>query len=238
VAYRWNESAIAAQQFQAYRRSPRRLMGIPPATFTGASSLLNGSTGGGAMLVSGEGSVAFDFDSECAGWLEFQSPDLAPLLASGALIVLMSTSEFTQPQFTTPTKDNNNGNCTSTVSSLDGGRYRLDLNSELYEGLRYGWLHVRRGKDCPASFRITVSEFTAVCQVLPINYADNAFVASGSTPSALITEPGAGAWTLEEVWYTAIYTMRVDLLPGGFGSILMDRCVYPAIVVEQLRSGA
>ena len=46
----------------------------------------------------------------------------------------MSTSEFTQPQFTTPTGGNNRGNCTAVATSVGGGVFRLVLNSELYEG--------------------------------------------------------------------------------------------------------
>jgi hypothetical protein len=69
VAYRWEEATITAQQFQAYRRRPVGLLASAPApaTFAGASTLLRGSAGPGAMVVGGPGSVAFDFGSECAG---------------------------------------------------------------------------------------------------------------------------------------------------------------------------
>lgn len=231
VRYRWGSAAVAAQKFQQYRRAPARVLGRPPPdAVSGASSLLR-TTGGlglgagagaGAMMMRGPGSVGFDFGSECAGWLEFKSPDLGP---AGLGSVLLSSSEFNEPQFTTPTGAANNfGNCTRVpiaVSGVNPGWYRLSLNSELYEGLRYGWLHVL------AQVNFTVTNFTAVCQVLPINYADNAFVAVGPAgPRAGAggePEPGAGATALEEVWYTAMYTTRVDLLEGGFGSILMDR---------------
>lgn len=60
-----------------------------------------------------------------------------------AAAVLLSTSEFRVPQFTTGTgPSNNGGNCTKAVVALGGGRFQLQLNSELYEGLRYGWIHV------------------------------------------------------------------------------------------------
>ena len=246
VRYRWNATAIAANQFQLYHRRPLGLIGPPPPpSFVGAASLLNGSTTKGGMVVSGSGSLGFDFGAECAGWLEFASGDLAEVLGA-AVSVSMSTSEFTLPQFTTPTRGNNQGNCTASVTPLGTtGRYRLVLNTELYEGLRYGWLHVQAnnaalagGDGAPVHF--TVTEMVAVCQVLPINYADHAFEAAGpgqpassmgirtdmGTDTDTDTGPSAvpgGAQALEEVWYTAMYTTRVDLLPGGFGSILMDR---------------
>ena len=74
------------------------------------------------------------------GWLEFDSPDLvlgptsrhlhlhprprrpasaavvhAPAVAAA---VAMSTSEYTLPQFTTGTRNNNHGNCTATSTSF------------------------------------------------------------------------------------------------------------------------
>ena len=212
VGYRWDASTIAKSTFQEFRRQPVQLLGEASATFVGASSLLNSTTG--SMHVSGVGSVAFDFGSECAGWLQFRSPDLH--LPSSSITVLMSSSEYPLPQQTTTfgaSTNNNMGNCSAPATSLGNGTFQLQLNPELYDGLRYGWLYVRAGKGNFQPF--TITEFTAVCQVLPINYADRAFEASGPA--------GAGAKWLEEVWYTSTYTTRVDLLEQGFGSILMDR---------------
>eukprot|EP01047_Picozoa_sp_COSAG01_P023151 COSAG01_NODE_1395_length_10476_cov_11.562331_9_plen_382_part_00 len=208
VTYRWEAATIQAQQFQEYRRQPLKLLALEPApsTFSGAATLLRGmnrssaGTAGGAMVVSGPGSVGFDFGSECAGWLEFDSPDLE--LPSVA--VSLSSSEFTLPQFTTPTNENNRGNCTKPARAVTGtpGRYQLAINSQLYEGLRYAWLHVEAiaGGQAPIK-QFTVTNFTAVCQVIPMNYADHAFEAGGPAPAAgALAEPGAGATALEEVW--------------------------------------
>ena len=175
------------------------------------------------MKVTAPGSIGFDFRSECAGWLEFDSrvsPRQPPPQAADdqaddqaaveflTASVAMSTSEFDLPQFTTPTGGNNRGNCTAAAQPVPGvpGRYRLVINSELYEGLRYGWLHVQTTGASPPAF--TVTNFTAVCQAIPINYADHAFEASGAAVPAG-AEPGAGSFALEEVWYTAMYTTRV-----------------------------
>lgn len=115
-------------------------------------------------------------------------------------------------------------NCKLAKASVLGdGKYRLELNPELYEGLRYGWIHAMAldASSPPPTF--TVTALYAVCQVLPINYVDHAFEGGGPAVPAG-AEPGAGASALNEVWYTAIYTMRVALLKDGvFGSILMDR---------------
>eukprot|EP01052_Picozoa_sp_SAG31_P044914 SAG31_NODE_8005_length_1543_cov_1.380194_2_plen_310_part_00 len=185
VAYRWSEPAINAQQFQQYRRKPVRLL---PASgdadwdpnFSGASTLLRDSGKTGAMVISGVGSIGFDFGSECAGWIEFDSPDLAGQLSTD-VDVLLSSSEYTQPQFTTPTKSNNGGNCTLTAVATPHvpGRYQLALNPELYEGLRWGWLHARSAAETPR-FKFTVTNLTAVCQVIPLNYVDHAFDANGA----------------------------------------------------------
>jgi hypothetical protein len=204
VTYRWEAATIQAQQFQEYRRQPLKLLAFEPvpSTFSGAGTLLRGRSSArtaGAMVVSGPGSVGFDFGSECAGWLEFDSPDLE--LPSVA--VSLSSSEFTLPQFTTPTNENNRGNCTKPARAVTGtpGRYQLAINSQLYEGLRYAWLHVEAIAGGQAIKQFTVTNFTAVCQVIPMNYADHAFEADGPAP-AVGAEPGAGATALEEVWYS------------------------------------
>ena len=165
ASYRWEAATIQAQQFQEYRREPLKLLASEPvpSSFSGASTLLQGSAGAGAMVVSGPGSVGFDFGSECAGWLEFDSADLD--LASVA--VSLSSSEFTLPQFTTPTGENNHGNCTLPARAVMGipGRYQLAINTQLYEGLRYAWLHVQAVSGNPP-IKFTVTNVTAVCQVL------------------------------------------------------------------------
>ena len=136
------------------------------------------------------------------------------------------------------------GNCTHTPTMVAPGLFQLVLNAELYEGLRYGWLHVQaagagettttaaeHGPNGAAGgagaaganstgFKFTVTGINAVCQVLPLNYIDNSFEPAGPNPSVAATVggaavvPGSGAAALAEVWYTAMYTTRVDLLPA------------------------
>ena len=214
--YRWKPDVVSANRLQQYKRKPQALLGAPAAIFQNAESLLIHGTGLPMVVHPGTGSIAFDFGAECAGWLQLRSPDLGQLLEAQAVSVLMSSSEFTEPQFTTPTNANNKGNCTAPVTAIGNNTFELQLNAELYEGLRYGWLHVK------ARQQFQVTSIEAVCQVMPINYVDHAFEAQGPVP-APNDPPGAGSYALEQVFYTALYTTRVDILPGGFGSILMDR---------------
>jgi hypothetical protein len=73
----------------------------------------------------------------------------------------------------------------------------------VYEGVRYGFMHVTNLK---RPFRITA--FRQVCQILPVNYK-GAF----SSPDPM----------LNRVWYTGAYTVKVNLEPDFFNSILIDR---------------
>jgi hypothetical protein len=123
---------VQSVKLQQYNRHPVRILGTVPTGVTGAQSLLNSSTG--TMLIAESTSIAFDFGTECAGWLELRSPDLDAVLAAGSADLLLSSSEYTQPGYTTSTgAKNNHGNCTMAPVATGNGTYRLELNSELYE---------------------------------------------------------------------------------------------------------
>ncbi|MCL5945888.1 MAG: hypothetical protein M1472_03415, partial [Planctomycetes bacterium] len=143
----------------------------------------------GNVLVKGAGSICVDFGVESAGWLEFDSPD-----CSGA--VQMSVSEFNKPPL--PAAPG-----TTKAPVKHGNTFRLELNPELYEGVRFGWIHVRR-----FSKPWHITAVRAVCQIKPTNYQGGF---SCSDPM------------LTRIWYTAAYTVKLNLLKHSFGSILMDR---------------
>jgi len=84
-----------------------------------------------------------------------------------------------------------------------GSTYRLELNRELYEGVRFGWIHVR---SFHKSWHLTGVRL--VCQIKPSNYAGSF---SCSDPE------------LTRIWYTGAYTVKLNLLRNYFGAILMDR---------------
>ena len=69
--------------------------------------------------------------------------------------------------------------------------------------MRYGFLHVA---SFGSPFRI--GALRRVCQILPVNYL-GAFATSDSR--------------LNRVWHTGAYTVKVNLEPGFFNSILIDR---------------
>ncbi|WP_214072998.1 alpha-L-rhamnosidase C-terminal domain-containing protein [Mucilaginibacter sp. dw_454] len=142
--------------------------------------------------VNGEGDICFDFGQENAAWLEFDSPDL-----SGR--VEMSISEYNQPPpahaLGYPTK--------TLTPKKYGNTYRLELNKELYEGVRFGFIHVR-------SFSKTwhITGVRLICQIKPTNY-QGSFACSDTM--------------LTRIWYTGAYTVKLNLLKDYMGAILMNR---------------
>ncbi|MHA4894364.1 alpha-L-rhamnosidase-related protein [Pedobacter sp. PWIIR3] len=143
------------------------------------------------IVVNGEGDLRFDFGQTNAAWLEFDSPDL-----SGE--IEMSISEYNQP----PNYPANYPSKTFKPKRY-GNTYRLELNPELYEGVRFGWIHVRSFKK---SWHMTAVRL--VCQTRPVNYNG-----SFSCSDAMLTR----------IWYTGAYTVKLNLLKDYLGAILMNR---------------
>ncbi|GAA4336284.1 hypothetical protein GCM10023149_44870 [Mucilaginibacter gynuensis] len=143
------------------------------------------------IVVNGEGSIRFDFGQENAAWLEFDSPDL-----SGK--VEMSISEFNEPPV-----DASSYPVKTLSPKKYGNTYRLELNPELYEGVRFGWIHVR---SFPKNWHITGVRL--VCQIKPTNY-NGSFSCSDTM--------------LTRIWYTGAYTVKLNLLKDYLGAILMNR---------------
>lgn len=143
------------------------------------------------ITVRGTGDLRFDFGQENAAWLEFHSPDL-----NGK--VEMSISEYDQP----PVYASNYP--PKTLSPVKhGNTYRLELNKDLYEGVRFGWIHVRSfSKDWH------ITGVRLVCQIRPTNYRGS-FACSDSM--------------LTRIWYTGAYTVKLNLLKDYQGAILMNR---------------
>jgi hypothetical protein len=135
----------------------------------------------------------FDFGRVNAAWFEFESEDLDGEIE-------MSISEFNEPAVFNagsqyPKK--------TTKPVRYGNTWRLELNKELYEGVRFAWIHIHSLKN-PAN----ISSIRLVCQIKPTNY-EGSF--SCSDP------------TLTRIWYTGAYTVKLNLLKDYFGAILMER---------------
>jgi len=188
VGYRWREPLAA--ELQSYVLRPVAVSAAPALSFEHPSAA---TTGQGEIQVKGTGSLRFDFGVESAAWLEFDSPDL-----SGS--VEMSISEYNEPAVVnagakSPAK---------TKAPVKHGRtWRLELNKELYEGVRFGWIHVR-GFERPWH----ITDVRAVCQIKPANY-DGRFACSDPL--------------LTRIWYTGAYGVKANLQKDYFGAILMER---------------
>ncbi len=194
IGFRWARPQ-ASDDLQTYLLGPVRVSTDTPAAFGNLQSL---TTPHCNVLVQGAGSIRVDLGVESAAWLEFDSPDF-----SGA--VQMSVSEFNEPPL--PAEFNEPGlppaPDPTRTPVRHGHTFRLEINPKLYEGVRFGWIHVRRF-DKP--WRITAVR--AVCQIKPANYLGG-FSCSDSM--------------LTRIWYTAAYTVKLNLLKNSFGSILTDR---------------
>lgn len=189
VAYRW-PSPKATDGLEIYLQKPSAVSSDTAASFDNLGSL---TTDHPNVTVKGAGSIRMDFGRESAAWLEFDSPD-----CPGG--IEMSISEYNQPAIVNqmplhPVK---------TLAPVKyGNTYRLELNKELYEGVRFGWIHVR---SFTGAWHIT--GIRLVCQVRPVNY-EGSF--SCSDPM------------LTRVWYTGAYGVKLNLLKDYLGAILMDR---------------
>ncbi|WP_159076407.1 alpha-L-rhamnosidase C-terminal domain-containing protein [Flagellimonas amoyensis] len=184
INYVW-DSPSASDSLQIYYLNPEKINFYPPQSF----NQIKDST----ILISGKGEIMLDFGRVSAGWLEFESDDL-----SGE--VEMSISEYNEPAVL------NTGaqNPVKTKRPVKYGNvYRLELNDYLYEGVRFGWIHIKN-----FSKPWHIKNIRLVCQIKPTNY-EGSFISNDST--------------LNQIWYTGAYTVKLNLLQEYFGAILMER---------------
>lgn len=193
VEYRWKNPQIT-DSLQIYNLGPIKTFTETPASFSAAARAAAGLRSMQApILVKGVGSLRFDFGVESPAWLEFDSPDL-----TGS--VEMSISEYNEPAIENVGPPHRHK--TAPPHRYEN-TYRLELNPELYEGVRFGWIHVLVF-DRP--WRITAVR--AVCQVKPTNYLGR-FTCSNPM--------------LSRIWYTGAYVVKANFCKDYFGALLMDR---------------
>jgi len=185
VRYRWKDQKTS-DGLQIYFLRPVSAVADKADSF---EHLASAATPTCEITVKAAGSIRFDFGVESAAWLEFDSPD-----CNGS--VEMSISEYNEVPL-------HAGLVKTKAPVKHGNTYRLELNEELYEGVRFGWIHAR-SLDKP--WRITAVRL--VCQAKPANYEG-----SFSCSDPLLTR----------IWYTSAYGVRLNLLKDYFGAILMDR---------------
>jgi len=187
ITYRWQNPSLA-DSLQIYTLQPVLVkapdsFAVPPVNRISADGI----------TVTGKGDIFFDFGVESAGWLEFESDDLQDT-------VEMSISEYNEPAIV------NEGaqNPVKTKAPVKYGHsYRLELNDQLYEGVRFGWIHIRK-------FTKTwhIKDIRLICQVHPTNYQGSFW---------------CNDTLLTRIWYTGAYTVKLNLLKDYFGAILMER---------------
>ncbi len=187
VAFRWN---VIKNDLEIYLRKPVSVSTDHPDSFSNLSSLTGNTPN---VTVNGTGSIKMDFGIENAAWLEFDSDDLTGT-------VDMSISEYNQPAIVMTGPENP---IKTKIPGKYGNTYRLELNSELYEGVRFGWIHVN---SFSSPWHITGVRL--VCQIKPANYCG-----SFSCSDVLVNK----------IWYDAAYTVKLNLTNDYFGAILMDR---------------
>ncbi|MFZ4779488.1 MAG: alpha-L-rhamnosidase C-terminal domain-containing protein, partial [Terrimicrobiaceae bacterium] len=192
VAYRWKETK-AEDGMQVYALRPVAAVADTDASFNNLASSTGGKTD---IAVMGTGSIRFDFGVESAAWLEMDSSDLGD--AGNA--VEMSISEYNEPGIVNPMPKHP---VKTFVPVRHGSTYRLELNDLLFEGARFGWIHVRRW-DKPWH----ISGVRLVCQAKPVNY-NGAFSCSDEK--------------LTRIWYTGAYGIRVNFRKDYICASLMDR---------------
>lgn len=189
VSYRWDDPK-AGDSLEIFLQKPVKVTSAMPENFKATESLTTDQV---SVEVIGAGTIVADFGAEFAGWLEFESPDL-----SGG--VTMGISEHNKPAVT-----NRGAQSMSKTSAPKkyGDTYRLELNDELYEGVRFGFINI---ENFSKPFHIT--EIRLVCQTKPVNY-------NGSFSS--------NNEMLNKIWYTAAYDVRTNLKKDYFSAILTDR---------------
>ena len=181
VNYRWSDPN-ADDGLEIYIESPKAVVSGQPGSFLNLGSLAGAKPD---VTVTGTGSIRIDFGIEMGAWIEFDSPD-----CPGG--VEMSISEYNEP-----------GVDKTGVPKRYGNTWRLELNPELYDGVRFAWIHV---KSFTSSWHIT--NIRAVCQVKPTNY----------NGSFSCSDP-----ILTKAWYMSAYGVKVSLCRDYFGAILMER---------------
>eukprot|EP01104_Vermistella_antarctica_P004200 TRINITY_DN1469_c0_g1_i1.p1 TRINITY_DN1469_c0_g1~~TRINITY_DN1469_c0_g1_i1.p1 ORF type:complete len:985 (+),score=199.11 TRINITY_DN1469_c0_g1_i1:121-3075(+) len=201
IAFQWHPN-VNTSLLQYYLPLPVRVVTAEPQSFTNLDSFLTGSP---EVTVNGAGTLMFDFQVEHAGWLEFDCDGLSEADLN-SFNITMSISETDEVYI-----DGNGPKTDPPVQSYlpgYGSTFRLQLNGEdpttFYEGVRFGWIRIGLQPTSP----FTISGMRLVSQIKPVNY-------TGSFSSS--------DTTLDKVWYSGAYTVRLNLLADTMGTILLSR---------------
>lgn len=201
VRYVWPLPGVNDSVLQIYELPAVAVEGAPAASFSNTSSAVGSIACG--IRVAGAGNLTIDFGVELPAWLEFDSPDLTAAAASSS--VMLGLGEYNAVGFYAGYKQAApkvyGSGCGAAMCT-----FRLETNSELYEGLRFGFVAITTS---PSFAPFTITALRAVVQAKPVNYRGS-FSAPGDP-------------LLERTWWTGAYTVRATLQSDYMGSILIDR---------------
>ena len=148
VGYFWRDPQ-ATDDLQFYLLRPVKVSTDEPGSFAGLKSACKERCN---ITVRGTGTLQFDFGTESAAWLVFDSPDIP----EGS--VEAGVSEFTAPSWE---------HTIAAPTATGGHTYCLKLKNKFdYNGVRFGMIYVRSFDGHPWH----ITNVRLVCQIKPTNY--------------------------------------------------------------------
>ena len=151
AAYVWDAPERNAK-LQVYVSQPKSAEAlVNSGSFKGLETI---STDKCNVHVTGPGMLRIDFGVELPAWLEIDSPDLSGNIMCGIY-------EYAAP----PHMRRWGAKGLRPPRKVAAHTYRLVLNRELYDGLRFAIIDVRRFKR-----PFTITGIRAMTQVMPVNY--------------------------------------------------------------------
>ena len=203
VAYRWSAGSNNTADLQCYDVLPATVAltaGTPASSFAGLASLTTASP---SVIVSGAGGFVVDFAVEGAAWVEVDVLAASAPSPADLALVRMGLSEWAEPL-------QNKWHEPVAYTGGAAGLVTLRLETskpgpELYEGVRFGYFNI----SAPPSAAFTIVGMRAVSQAKQVNYEG--------------TFSSAGDDLLTRIWYTAAYSVRVNLERDYFGAVLVNR---------------
>ncbi len=194
ASYVW-DAPKADDKLQVYAMIPKS---ATDKTKSGSfANLESATTEDCAIKVNGPGTIMLDFGVELPAWLEIDSPDLAGKVTLGV-------SEYNEvmqiwPEHRGPL----NRYKTDVPEKVAEHTYRLVVNKELYEGVRFAFINVVKFER-----PFTITAIRAMCQCKPANYTG-----SFASDNAM----------LDRIWYVAAWDVRANLREDCIGAILVNR---------------
>ena len=197
INYKWNLSFVNRSELQIYNVTGKYAYSDNQGSFSNLESIYL-TPNSVNVIIYGPGTITIDFGQENAAWFEIDSNDCND---NG---LTMSISEYNKPGNTL------NPHYPKTLKPIKYKEnnittYRLETNSELFDGIRYGFIHVSSQTNKPWH----IIGLRIVSQIKPINYIG--LFESKEYP------------ILNKIWYSAAYCVKMNMLPNAMGSILMDR---------------